>query len=106
MPAAQDRQQTRSEEYQEFPIIGPFGGIQSELPLDQIENYGFADSTNFLFRKGTATIRPGFTALAAFPAGPTEPVLGIADFYNRLGTRIQVALTQTRLWEWNGSGWT
>src|SRR6266403_2809107 len=106
MPAAQDRQQTRSEELQEFPIVGPFGGTQSELPLDQIENYGFADSSNFLFRKGVAYVRPGFTALPAFPAPVNEPVLGIADFYNKNGVRVQTVLTQTRLLQWNGSGWT
>jgi hypothetical protein len=106
MPGAVDRQQTRSEELQEFPITGPFGGVQSELPLDQIENYGFANTTNFLFRKGVASVRPGFTVLPPFPAPATEPVLGFADFYNKNGNRIQVVMTQTRLLQWNGSGWT
>jgi hypothetical protein len=101
MPAAPEREQIHSEELQEFPITGPFGGIQSELPLDLIENYGFADSTNFLFRKGTATIRPGFTTLPAFPTDPTKPVLGIADFFNANGTHVQVVMTQNRLFQWN-----
>src|SRR5882672_2221648 len=103
MPAAQDRQQVRSEELFEFPITGPFGGVQSELPLDQIEEYGFADSTNFLFRKGVAYVRPGFTALPPFPTPTNEPVLGIADFFTRNGVRIQVVITQTRLLRWNPS---
>ncbi len=106
MPAAEDRNQLRSEELQEFPITGPFGGVQSELPLDQIENYGFADTTNILFRKGVAYSRPGFTLLPAIPAPSNESILGIADFYNRNGIRIQVIITQTRLFQWNGSGWT
>jgi len=106
MPGAQDRSQLRVEELSEFPIVGPFGGVQSELPLDQIESLGFADTSNFLFRKGVAYVRPGFTPLAAFPASADEPVLGIADFYNKNGTRIQVVLTQTRLLQWTGAGWT
>src|SRR6266404_3673485 len=106
MPTTQDRSQLRSEELQEFPITGPFGGVQSELPLDQIEQFGFSDTSNFLFRKGVAYVRPGFTALPAFPAPAGEPVLGIADFYNKNGNRIQVAMTQTRLLQWNGAGWT
>jgi hypothetical protein len=106
MPQLQNRDAVRSEELFEFPIVGPFGGVQSELPLDQIENYGFADTSNFLFRKGVAYVRPGFTALPAFPAPINEPVLGIADFYNKNGNRIQVVMTQTRLLQWNGAGWT
>lgn len=106
MPGAQDRTATRSEELQEFPITGPFGGVQSELPLDQIESFGFQNSVNFLFRKGVAYVRPGFTVLPAFPAPANDPVLGIADFYNKNGVRIQTVLTQTRLLQWNGAGWT
>jgi hypothetical protein len=106
MANLQQREQSRTEELFEFPITGPFGGVQSELPLDQIENYGFADTTNFLFRKGVAYVRPGFTPLPPFPAPVGEAVLGIADFYNRLGTRIQTVLTQTRLLQWSGAGWT
>lgn len=106
MPPLQDRQQIRSEEYLEFPITGPFGGVQSELPLDQIENYGFVDSSNFLFRKGVAYCRPSYTLLTPFPAPSNEPVLGIADFFNKNGVRIQVVLTPTRLLQWTGSGWT
>jgi len=97
----QQREQARTEELFEFPITGPFGGVQSELPLDQIEDYGFADSTNFLFRKGVAYVRPGFTALPAFPTPANEPVLGIADFFTKNGVRVQVVMTQTRLLQWN-----
>src|SRR5258707_7546045 len=106
MPTAQDRQNLRSEELQEFPITGPFGGVQSELPLDQIENFGFADTSNFLFRKGVAYCRPSYTILPPFPVPVNEPVLGIADFFNKNGTRIQTVLTTSRLLQWNGVGWT
>lgn len=100
-----DRNALRAEELYEFPITGPFGGMQTELPIDQIENYGFLDTTNFLFRLGAAQLRPGFTSLAAMPP-PAEPVLGFADFYNSQAVRIQVIFTPTRLLQWNGSGWT
>jgi hypothetical protein len=108
MPGLQDRNQVRSEEYQEFPITGPFGGIQSELPLDQIELIGFADITNMMLRKGVCRLRPGFTPLTPFPIPVNEPVLGIADFFTRFGDRIQTVLTQTRLLRWNpvSADWT
>lgn len=108
MPNLQQREQARSEELYEFPITGPFGGIQSELPLDAIENYGFQDSANFLFRKGVAYVRPGFTVLPAFPLTPGEPILGITNFFNKNGVRIQVVFTQTKLWKWNAGtqNWT
>jgi|SRR2546429_384228 len=101
MPVVQQREQLRSEEYAEFPITGPFGGIQSELPLDQIETFGFADSPNFLFRKGIAYVRPSFAVLPAFPINPGSPVLGVADFYTKNGARIQTVLTSTNLFQWN-----
>ncbi len=103
MPAAQQREQLRSEELHEFSIVGPFGGVQSELPLTEIEAYGFADSTNVLFRKGAAYARPGFTALPAFPAPTNEPVLGVFDFFTINGTRVQGVFTTTRLLRWDGA---
>lgn len=101
MPNAPDRMQLTTEEMREFPITGPFGGIQTELPLDQIENYGFATIDNFMLRKGAASLRPGFTVLPAFSAPANEYILGFADFFNASGVRQQVAFTQTRLFKWN-----
>lgn len=109
MPTVTDRQQLSSEELREFPITGPFGGVQSELPLTEIENFGFADSTNMLFRKGVAYVRPGWTALTAFPAPASEAVLAVFNFYNVNGVQIQGVITTTRLLQWNGAGvgsWT
>jgi hypothetical protein len=108
MSNLQDRKASQTEEFFEFPITGPFGGIQSELPLDQIENYGFADTTNMLFRKGVCYLRPGFTLLTPFPVTANEPVMGIADFFNKNGVRIQVVFTPTRLLRWNSltADWT
>lgn len=86
---------------------GPFGGIQSELPLDAIEDLGFVDVVNLICRKGNITTRPGYTALPAIPV-PAERIIGVADFFNRLGNRIQVVFTPTRMIQYNsGLGtWT
>lgn len=102
-------QQARSEELPEFNITGPFGGIQTELPLTEIENLGFGDVLNILFRKGAAYVRPGFSALANFPDPPGQgPILGIADLFTTTALRIQSVLTQTALLKWNPptSDWT
>src|SRR5690242_19882463 len=106
MGQVQDREQTRSEELYEAPITGPFGGVQSELPLTEIEQYGFADIKNFLLRKGFASSRPGWTALPAFPSTPNEPIQAVADFFNVNGVHIQCVLTPTKLWQFVGGGWT
>lgn len=50
--------QANNGELPEYPIIGPFGGIQSELPSDQIGQVGFADALNIMFRLGRARVRP------------------------------------------------
>lgn len=102
MPSLQQRQQARTEELFEFPITGPFGGVQSELPPTEIENYGFQDATNVIFRRGAASVRPGFTALTPIP-GIQEPIIGVVDFFNNLTTRIACVMTPTRLLRWNGS---
>lgn len=109
MPASPDRSQLRSEELPELAITGPFGGVQSELPLTGIEPYGFYDTTNIIFRKGVASIRPGYSALPALPTfPPTESINGIADFFASDGSHQQVVWTPTKLFKWNGasSTWT
>jgi hypothetical protein len=106
MAQLQDRTQARSEELYEAALTGPFGGVQSELPPTEIEAFGFADVKNFLFRKGAAYVRPGWTALPPFPLTPNEPIMGVADFFNALGAQIQVVFTPTKLWQFVGGGWT
>jgi hypothetical protein len=94
-------------EKQELPELsfhGPFGGIQSELSADVIENLGFADCVNMILRKGLAQVRPGYTALAS-PDG-ANPILGINDFFDTLGVRHQVGITKSSLFPWDGSNWT
>jgi hypothetical protein len=104
MPQLQDRKQTRSEELLEFPMTGPFGGTQSELPSTEIEGLGFVDCRNVILRRGTATVRPGYNALTALPDG--FPALGIADFFTSSGAHVQAAITKSNLYKWTGSGWT
>src|SRR5258708_9981676 len=106
MSQLRDREQVRSEELYEAALTGPFGGVQSELPLTEIEAYGFADVKNFLFRKGAVDVRPGWTALPVFPLTPSEPILAVADFFNVSGTRIQCVITPTKLWQFVSGGWT
>lgn len=106
MAQIQDRNTTRSEELYEAALTGPFGGVQSELPPTEIEAFGFADVKNFLFRKGAAYVRPGFTALPPFPLTPNEPIMGVADFFNSVGAQIQCVFTPTKLWQFINGGWT
>lgn len=82
-------------------MTGPWGGIQSELPLSLIEKYGVADAQNVLFQRGVAKARPAYIPGPAFPAIPNEFVTGFADFYNALGARLQVIFTNTRVIQWN-----
>lgn len=102
MPAFQDRaQQNLSEELLELSSVGPFGGIQSEVPLDQVEQFGQVDILNMVLRKSCAETRPGFTVLPAYPAPANEDTVGIADFFDAVDTRVQVVMTLTRLIKWD-----
>ena len=94
--------QLRDDELSEMTFRGPFGGIQSELPLDDIEDVGFADAQNIIFRKGAAWTRPPFQALDPVPDIVNEPRMMVADFFTSAGNRKQVIATPTRLFLWNG----
>jgi hypothetical protein len=119
----------RSNELPEYPFTGPFGGVQSEVPLDRIGRNGFAEVQNVLFRKSHAQSMPGFTALPR-PAYGSQiyqlvgdigglsgaiaglsssafdgPVIGIADFFNVNGVRCFVIWTPTSMYTWNGGTW-
>src|ERR1700722_3535138 len=98
MPPFIDRaQQNTSEELDEFSNVGPFGGVQSEVPQDQVEQFGFLDCLNMFLRKSVAETRPGFTVLPAYPTPAGEDTTGIADFYDNAATRIQTVMTVRRL---------
>lgn len=108
--------QNRETERPEFLLRGPWGGIQAELPPHLIEQIGgFTDSTNFIFKHGMATVRPGVNTIAAFPAGgpANEQANGIINFYDLNGLLHQMILTAGsvaggQLLQWNGpsTGWT
>lgn len=90
------QERLRPEELPELPFRGPFGGIQSEVPPDDIEALGFTDSLNIILRKSRASVRYGYTPLATV----TEPILGIADFFNIDGDHVQVVMTPMRVLKW------
>jgi hypothetical protein len=101
--------QLRESERPEFPLTGPFGGILSEIPDHMIEKFGgFLDAQNISFRKAQAMVRQSHRPLTLMP-NPQEPILGIFDFFRSDGNRVQVIVTPTRLFQWNGGGggsWT
>lgn len=102
MPPFIDRaQQNTSEELDEFSNVGPFGGIQSEVPQDQVEQFGFLDCVNMVLRKSVAETRFGYFKLPAYPSPVGEDTVGIADFYDTSAERIQVVMTLTRLLMWD-----
>jgi hypothetical protein len=91
-------QQQRQDEPNEFSVTGPFGGIQSEAPSGRIEQFGFNDAVNVVFRKGAAYARPQLYQQLATVA---EPIMGVADFFDVTGVRHQVIMTPTKLRAWN-----
>jgi len=100
--------QLREGERSEFSLKGPFGGILSEVPPHFYEQFqGFADVQNISFRLAQAMVRFGYSSLTLMP-NPQEPIVGIFDFFNSNGNRIQTIVTPTRLIQWNGasSTWT
>lgn len=106
MPAFQDRaKQATSEEIPEFKMTGPFGGYQSEVPRDLIEQLGFANVTNMVQRLGAIAVRPGRTTLELMP-DPQEAIIGIADFFTEDELRIQTIMTATRLLQYIAGSFT
>jgi hypothetical protein len=59
-------------ELPEFPVNGPFGGVQSEESPDRIESIGFADTENIMFKDGKARVRPSFNDVTQ-----DNPFLGV-----------------------------
>lgn len=103
--AGQQPGQLREAELPEYTFSGPFGGVQSEVPLDKIGLTGFADAQNVLFRKSSIQIAPLF-APVSLPISGTALVVGMADFFNVNGTRRFVAWTSDgKMWFWSGA-WT
>src|SRR6266478_6038274 len=98
--AGQPPNTPRQDEQSDFVFRGPFGGVQTELPLDDIEEVGFADTLNMMFKHGVAFPRPPANGLVLLP-NPQEPFVGVADFFNVTGSaRLQVVITPTRMFSW------
>lgn len=101
--------QLREGERPEFQgMQGPFGGILSEIPPHKTEQFsGFVDAQNVSFRLSQAMVRQSYLPITAMP-NPQEPIVGVFDFFNATGNRIQVIVTPTRVLLWNGgsSTWT
>lgn len=102
MPPFQKRSdQNVVEELLEFSNAGPFGGVQSEVPLDQIEQFGQIDVFNMTLRKSVSETRSGYTILPPYPAPANEDTVGIADFFTSVDTRVQTVMTLTRVFRWD-----
>src|ERR1700690_360146 len=91
----------RQDEQPEFPTVGPFGGIQSEVTPGRVESLGFLDAMNIMFRKAGAYTRPQVYLLPAVNGA----LVGVADFYDVNGSRHQVVMTPTSMFQWDtGTG--
>lgn len=98
-------QSLRQDELPEYPFVGPFGGIQTEVPLDKIGTTGFQDVQNVMFWKSQARSFPAFTPVAGgSPSG--EIIIGIADFFNVNGLRLSVVWTPTKMYSYASGVWT
>ena len=94
MPNIQDRQGLGSEELQELSKTGPFGGTQSEMPISAIDKYGFASSSNVVFRLGRAIARPGITPDGNLgnSGGVGGKIVGFYNFQSNTNGAFRVAL--------------
>jgi hypothetical protein len=101
LPASRDRDQLRSEEQNEIALTGAFGGIQSDMAISMIEDYGFESCQNIAFRFGEAFNRPTYVSLPSLGIG--EYGLNFATFWDSLGLRQQLLFTNARVLQWSGT---
>lgn len=78
----------RQTELSEFPLRGPFGGIQSDLPIDLIEQYGFSSIQNLLLINGIARPFGGFVPVLS----TSSQFCGMAEFFNGLGQKLVLTI--------------
>lgn len=83
---------------------GPFGGVQSELPPEFIEQTGFLDVYNMILRRGAIGPRSPFLPYIVLP-NPQEPIVGVAELVTSGATRIQTIMTPTRLLQLVNGAW-
>ena len=93
----------RPTEITELTFAGPFGGIQSESALVQMETFGFADSLNIVFYDGVMMPKPGLFLL---PPPASGPIQGIFDFFDAIGNRHTGVWCGGSIWELtSGATW-
>jgi hypothetical protein len=87
----------RASELAEQPFRGPFGGIQSELPPDAIDQLGFVDASDVLFYRGLARSRPQIATI--FTNGPADdtPVGFWSLFASQGNTKLSGYFTDSNL---------
>ena len=79
-----EQQGMKNGELPEYPVVGPFGGIQSELPPEMIGQIGFADAQNMMFRLGKARVRPEFVGFVT-RSGGTPILITIGNLAGTIG---------------------
>lgn len=90
--------------YQQFPIIGPFGGYQDNLPEPHTPKESFRELRNFLVRKGRLESRPRLNVYLKPPDGSI--IRNMVSFKDITGfshtvvltTRTAYALTTGPVW--------
>ena len=102
--AGQPPNSLRQNELSEYPFLGPFGGIQSEVSLDKIGLTGYQEVQNVMFRKSQMRTFPGFTSLTV--PSPGEIIIGIGDFFDVKGARHLVVWTPTKMFQFSAGTWT
>jgi hypothetical protein len=80
-----DQQGMKNGELPEYPVPGPFGGIQSELPPEMIGQIGFADASNMMFRLGRARVRPEFVSFVPGDGGGVPILVTIGELVGTIG---------------------
>lgn len=83
--------------------MGPFGGVQSECALVQIESDGFQDAVDVMFYDRSLFPRPG---LSYKPSPTTTPIQAVFDFFDSTGNRHSGVIANQSLYIWNSAGQT
>lgn len=89
MPAFPSQDQKQDGELPEFPMTGPFGGVQSEMPNSMIEKFGFLDTQNVLLRLGKLQARPTYFSIPISDGPAMFNPVGMGDFFDINGVRAQ-----------------
>jgi hypothetical protein len=88
--------------YQQFPILGPFQGIVSDLPAPNKPHQAFDNSVNFVYRKGRIQSRPRLNDFGAPPDGAI--VRYMQTFESIVSTFHTLVLTTQHAYYLNAGG--